>query len=145
MHSTSWVLNWGSRVYRFAAVSNFLVTVPPIVGYKLLRDLPIPMPNYPFLLWIWSGMAFLWGVVFLEIASNVVEKQAFIKYSYLEKLVTSTSVIVAYFCGNVPAGFMLFVFLTDVIWVPIFIAIHVALIRFLKNSAAEARVLSPGN
>jgi hypothetical protein len=90
-------------------------------------------------------MAFLWGVVFLEIASNVVEKQAFIKYSFIEKLVTSTSVIVAFLCGNVPVGFKLFVFLTDVIWIPIFIAIHVALIRFRKNSAAEAPAPSPGN
>lgn len=52
------------RLYRAAALSNFVVTIPAFVAY---RSLFAEKPNYPFLVHIWSGMAFLRGVMFREI------------------------------------------------------------------------------
>jgi hypothetical protein len=113
-------------LYRAAAISNFIVTVPAFVAYDWyigLFHLPTP-PNYPFLIWIWSGMAFLWGVMFWEIARDPVAKFAMLKYTYLEKMITSTSVTVGFLAHNVPLQAWLGVLYTDVLWVLPFILAH---------------------
>jgi hypothetical protein len=122
-------------IYGVGAVSNWLVTIPAFVIYNRAVDLFAETPpNYPFLVWIWSGMAFLWGVMFWEIRGDPIKKQPFMKYSYLEKAVTSTSVVVAYVIGDVPGRFLLGVVFTDIIWIPLFIWVHVK-IRRLSGQA----------
>jgi hypothetical protein len=119
-----------SIIYKVAAISNFVVTIPAFVAYdrSVAMFAPTP-PNYPFLVWIWAGMAFLWGVMFWEISRNLLRSSAMIKYSYLEKSITSTSVLIAYLSRNVPTTFLLGIALTDLIWIPIFIWIHVMVVR----------------
>jgi hypothetical protein len=96
----------------------------------------ITPPRYPFLVWIWSGMAFLWGVMFWDISTNVLAKRVMIPYTYLEKAITSTSVLVAWLTGNVPGSFFLGVVFTDVIWVPIFVALHVRVSRIVRSGSS---------
>lgn len=120
-----------ARLYRFAAISNFLVTVPAFVAYRRYIDSFFSeKPNYPFLVYIWSGMAFLWGVMFWEISKDPVMKQSLVKYSYLEKAVTSASVVAAVALNNkqksakVPLRVLAGVSLTDIVWIPLFVRAH---------------------
>ena len=120
-----------ARLYRFAAISNFLVTVPAFVAYRRYIDSFFSeKPNYPFLVHIWSGMAFLWGVMFWEIAKDPIKKQALVKYSYLEKAVTSASVVAAVALhdqqksAKLPLRVLAGVSLTDIVWIPFFVRAH---------------------
>ena len=129
------ILKTGSTIYKLAAISNFLVTIPSFLAYdRTVALFATARPNYPFLVWIWAGMAFLWGVMFWEIARDLVRTSRMIKYSYLEKGVTSTSVLIAYLSGNVPAAFLLGIVVTDMIWIPIFIWVHLTIARHTKAS-----------
>jgi hypothetical protein len=124
------ILKTGSAIYKVAAISNFLVTIPAFVAYdRAVALFATARPDYPFLVWIWAGMAFLWGVMFWEISRDVVRSSPMIKYSYLEKGVTSTSVLIAYFSRNVPTNFLVGIVFTDMIWIPIFIWVHLAVAR----------------
>lgn len=123
-----------TRLYRSAAVSNFLVTVPAFVAYRRYIDgFFSEKPNYPFLVHIWSGMAFLWGVMFWEISKDPVRKQPLVKYSYLEKAVTSASVVTAVALNNrrkstrLPLRVLGGVALTDIVWIPLFVRAHAKL------------------
>lgn len=116
----------GTWVYRLAAISNFIVTIPAFVAYDFyVGQFTDVAPRYPFLVWIWSGMAFLWGVMFWEISRDVVGRYPMIKYSYLEKAVTSTSVVVGYITQDLPTSFLAGVVFTDIIWIPLFVAVQV--------------------
>jgi hypothetical protein len=110
--------------FRLGAVSNWLVTVGGIIAPVAYAHMTAPMmqpPNYPFLLRLWSGMAFMFGFMFWEISTDPIAKRALIKYAWIEKCVTGTSVTIAFFTGNVPLIFFLFVCYTDWLWVPLFL------------------------
>ena len=114
-----------SLVYKLAAISNFLVTLPAFIVYDFYVSLMTPVPpTYPFLIWIWCGMAFLWGVMFWEISTDVFAKQSLIKYSYLEKAITSSCVLIAFLTANVPLSFLVMIIFTDIVWIPVFVTIH---------------------
>ena len=60
------------NLFRAAAISNFLVTLPAFFAWDwYVGQFTTLPPNYPFTFWIWSGMAFLWGVMFWEISRDV--------------------------------------------------------------------------
>jgi hypothetical protein len=116
------------RLYQAAAISNFAVTLPAFLSYRrYVASFTDDPPNYPFLVWIWSGMAFLWGVSFWEISRNPVKKYSLMKYSYIEKSITATSVTTAFLAGNVPRRFLAGISFTDTAWVPLFLAAHRAI------------------
>jgi hypothetical protein len=118
-------LTAGAWIFRIGAISNFLVTLPAFLAYdRYVAMFTAEPPLYPFLVWIWSGMAFLWGILFWEVSRDPLGKRALIKHSYLEKGVTSTAVIVAFLGGNVPTSFLIGVIYTDVIWIPLFAWVH---------------------
>jgi hypothetical protein len=108
-------------VFRGDAVINWIVTLPAFVAYDAyVSKLTDEKPNYPFLVWIWSGMAFVWGLMFWEIGSDPERKQAMVKYAIAEKAVTTTSVAVAYRRGSIPKRVLLMIVVTDAIWIPLF-------------------------
>lgn len=115
---------WGRFFFIFGAVVNFLVTILgiflPLLAAALL-DMRLPELHYPFLMRIWSGMAFLWGLMFLEIASDISGRRRMIKYAWLEKSITAVSVTIAYSSGEVGWRVMTLIVLTDWIWIPIFL------------------------
>jgi hypothetical protein len=118
-------LTLGTWIFRIGAISNFLVTIPAFLMYDRYVELftTVP-PQYPFLVWIWSGMAFLWGVMFWEVSRDLVGKRAMLKYTYLEKAITSVSVTAAFLAGNVPASFFIGIIFTDIVWIPLFAWVH---------------------
>ncbi len=110
-----------SRVLRIGAISNFIVTIPAFVVYdSYVGNMLDEMPNTPWLVWIWSGMAFLWGVMMWEIANNFSTKWSLLRYLVAEKAITSTSVVVGFAIGDLPGMAMVAIVITDVIWIPIF-------------------------
>lgn len=111
------------QLYRAAAISNAIVSIPAFVSYRrYVRAFARGNdPNYPFLVRIWAGMALLWGVSFWEIARDPLEHRDLMKYTWLEKLVTSACVVDAYRRGEVPFALVALVFATDVAWIPLFI------------------------
>jgi hypothetical protein len=111
------------QLYRAASISNVIVSIPAFLSYR--RYVAVfsrgDDPNYPFLVRIWAGMALLWGASFWEIARDPVARRDLIKYSWMEKLVTSVCVLDAYRRGEVPLALVALVFGTDVAWIPPFI------------------------
>ena len=111
------------QLYRAASISNAIVSIPAFVSYR--RYVGVfsrgDEPNYPFLVRIWAGMALLWGASFWEIARDPVGRRDLLKYSWMEKLVTSLCVLDAYRRGEVPVALVALVFVTDVAWIPPFI------------------------
>jgi hypothetical protein len=130
----------GALVFRAGAISNFIVTVPAFVIYDFYVHSFFPNPpNYPFLILIWSGMAFLWGIMFLEISFDVIGRYRMIKYTWLEKCVTSGCVTFGFVTHNVPLGAMLGVTVTDVIWIPLFVLVHVRVARLLHSGSGATQ------
>jgi hypothetical protein len=122
-------------VYLIGAVSNWLVTVPAFVAYDRYVDAFIDVrPNYPALVWIWSGMAFLWGIAFFEISRDPLRAYPLVKYSWLEKIVTSTSIVVGWAIGDIPARLAVGVVFTDMIWIPLFIWVHLGLAPLARSA-----------
>ena len=114
--------SWGAAVFRAGAISNWLVTLPAILAPEQSAEmLGLDHMKYFYLLRIWSGMAFLWGVMFWEIARDLDSHKAMIKYSWIEKSVTTASVAIAYF-GYEEVGLrvLIMILFTDVIWIFLF-------------------------
>lgn len=82
--------------------------------------LNIEPSNYPFLVRIWTGMVFMFGIMFWEISNDLFQKRYLIKYSWIEKCVTATSVTIGYFTGNVPNVFFILIIFTDYFWISLF-------------------------
>ncbi len=130
-------LKVGAVVYKAGAISNWILTIPAFVAYDAYIGALMPAkPNFPFLIWIWSGMAVLWGVMFWELSGDLISRRRMIKYSYLEKGVTSVSVLAAVASGNLLPANALGIFFSDVIWIPAFVLIHLA----VRRRAAAAAV-----
>jgi hypothetical protein len=126
------------RLYRAAAVSNFIVTLPAFVAYdRAVALLADEKPRYPFLVQIWAGMALLWGVMFWEISRDPLGKYPMIKYSWLEKMVTSGAVTVAWRNDQVPTRFMVSIVFTDIVWIPLFLIMQIRLRAAGRRKADE--------
>ena len=133
------IVSWARWIYRIGAVSNWAVTVPAFLFYdRYLDAFTSVRPTYPALVWIWSGMAFLWGVAFWEISRDPVGAYRLVKYSWLEKSITSASILVGWWIGDVPGRLAVGVLFTDLVWVPLFLGVHVGLARLVRARSAAA-------
>ena len=55
----------GPLIFRIGAVVNWLATIGGIIDpSSMATNFGIPPANYPFLVRIWSGMAFMFGCMF---------------------------------------------------------------------------------
>ncbi|MGK2959237.1 MAG: hypothetical protein ACSLFB_12765 [Acidimicrobiales bacterium] len=126
-----------TRALRVGAISNFLVTVPAFLAYDLyVGNMLDDMPNTPWLVWIWSGMAFLWGVMMWEIANNFKTKWWLLRYLVAEKAITSTSAVVGFVIGDLPGLALTALVITDVIWIPLFGLIFIEAQKQFQRTAA---------
>ncbi|MGC1513145.1 MAG: hypothetical protein WA797_09550 [Acidimicrobiales bacterium] len=108
-------------VLRIGAISNVLVTVPAFLVYDAYIDLLLDQaPDTPWLVWIWSGMAFLWGVMMWDLSGNLGAKWPLLRYLIAEKAVTSASAVVGFLIGDLPGRALAALVVTDVIWIPLF-------------------------
>lgn len=114
--------NWGKWIFRLGAISNWLVAVGGIINPTMVAEIAgITPPNYPFLVRIWTGMVFMFGVMFWEISRDMRGRRHLIKYAWIEKCVTAASVTIGYLSGNVPALMFALILFTDYLWIPLFI------------------------
>lgn len=108
-------------VLRIGAISNVLVTVPAFLVYDAYIDLLLDQaPDTPWLVWIWSGMAFLGGVMMWDLSGNLGAKWPLLRYLIAEKAVTSASAVVGFLIGDLPGRALAALVVTDVIWIPLF-------------------------
>lgn len=113
--------NKGQIIFRLGAISNWLVSIGGIISPTFVAEMfNIEPANYPFLVRIWTGMVFMFGVMFWEISRNLYDRRRLIKYSWIEKCVTSISVTIGYLSGNVPGIFFILILFTDYLWIPLF-------------------------
>ncbi len=110
------------NLYRAAAISNAVATIPAFVAYdRYVEAFTDEPPRYPFLVHIWAGMAALWGVSFWEISRDPVAARRLVRYSWLEKGITTASVVLAHRRREVPTRFLAGIVVTDLIWIAPFI------------------------
>jgi hypothetical protein len=139
-------------VFRAGAISNFLVTVYAILdpegNWATVSAAQSLLPaswqaavrplNYPSLLIIWSAMAFLWGIMMWEISRDPLRNAAMIKYTYLEKGITTYAISWGTFWhGSMPLVVFLFILYTDVLWIVLFVVAHVRVRRHLAERHAS--------
>jgi hypothetical protein len=125
----STVVSDARRWYRAAAISNVVVSLPAFVAYD--RAVAVlaaeERPRYPFLVHIWAGMALLWALMFREISRDPIHRYPMVKYTWLEKLVTSGAVTVAWRRHEVPNRLVASIVVTDIVWIPIFLVFQLRL------------------
>ena len=127
-------MNRVKRIFRIGAISNFVVTVPAIVApvwtWRQLGCLqrflpscwqmnPFPELQLPSFLIIWSGMAFLWGVVMWEVSTDPILHEDLIKYTYIEKCITTYAITWGVCHFNMPLIVWLGILYTDVLYIPV--------------------------
>jgi hypothetical protein len=109
-------IRWLFRVNAFINWSLSLRGLLDPVGMAVL--LGGPMPNYPFLIRLWSGLIFMFGCLFWDASTDLEKRSALVKYNWLEKLITASAVSIGYCQGDVPPRLMALVVLTNWIWIP---------------------------
>ncbi len=144
---------WVRRIFRIGAISNFLVTIGGIVApystWKLIpvaqawlpeswRMVHIPPLEQPAFLIIWSGMAFLWGVVMWEISTDPIRHEDLIKYTYIEKAITTYAITWGLLQGSVPLVLWLFILYTDVLYIVLNACAHVRVRREMRRAQLSA-------
>jgi hypothetical protein len=146
------LMNRVKWIFRIGAISNFVVTLGGIVNpfgtWKLLPIvqgwLPkalqigkIPPLEQPAFLIIWCGMAFLWGVVLWEISTDPIKHEDLIKYTYIEKGITTYAITWGLLNHTLPLVLWLFILYTDVLYILLNVYAHV-LVRKEMRSPSQA-------
>jgi hypothetical protein len=120
----------GPLIFRLGAISNWLVAIGGIISPTLVAKTFAVVPaNYPFLVRIWTGMVFMFGAMFWEISRDMFGKRHLIKYAWIEKCITATSVTIGYFAGYVPGLLFMLILFTDYLWIPPFMYYDFAMQR----------------
>jgi hypothetical protein len=113
-------------VFRCAAVVNWLVTIGPLVAPSFVSQhaasaFGFEPPNFPTLVRIWAGMAFLFGFLFWEIASDLEAKRHLVKYAWIEKTITAVSITLGWLAGELHVALFVLIVFTDWLWIPLFL------------------------
>jgi len=100
------------------------------------------VPNYPFVIRLWSAFVFMFGCMFWETGRDVRAKSALFKYNWIEKCVPAGVVTLAYLTGEAPPKLMLSVFLTNWLWIPV-VFYYDRAVRRLVRGAGTAGSCAP--
>ena len=116
-------------VYRAGALTNIAATVPAIVAPdRVARHFGADV-RYSFLTRLWGVYAFTWGLIFAEVASAPSETRRMMKWTWVEKTATAAVVLSAVARGRAPRRVGVLVVLTDVVWIPLFMAAQARHVR----------------
>ena len=74
----------------------------------------------------------VFGIMFWDTSTNVLEKRHLVRYNWLEKTITATVVTVGFIAGDVPTRLMVLIFLTNWLWIPAIAYYDLALRRVAK-------------
>lgn len=124
------MLKHAPLAFRIAAIVNWLVAIGGIIDpTSVAVTFHLTPPNYPFLVRIWTGMVFMFGAMFWEISRDPAGRRRLIKYGWIEKSVTATSVSIAYATGEIPLMMFDLILFTDYFWIAVFLYYDLALRR----------------
>lgn len=105
---------WIPWLFRAAAVENWIIGAPSMLApRRSARLLGAPPPRPPFPVQAWSGMAFMFGFMFEEIARDPIGKRALIRYGWAEKLVSATAITIGYRAGDAPRASLALLTISD--------------------------------
>jgi hypothetical protein len=111
-HQIAWL-------FRLNAVINWTLAIRGILDPDGMAAMfGGPVPNYSFLIRLWSGLVFMFGLMFWDASTDVRRKSALIKYNWIEKLITAGSVTLGFVAGDVPVRLMLLIVFTNWLWIP---------------------------
>lgn len=120
-------------LFRLNAVLNVVLAVRGIVDPLGMTALfGGPVPNYPFLIRLWSGLVFMFGLMFWETSRDVRKKAVLIKYNWIEKLITASAVTLGFVAGDVPGSLMLLIFFTNWLWIPLILSADIQIRRDIQ-------------
>jgi hypothetical protein len=142
------LINRVKWIFRVGAISNCLVTVTGVVApvwawsgvahaQKILPEgwqmSPVPALQPPSFLIIWSGMALLWGVVMWEISTNPIKHEDLIKYTYIEKGITTYAITWGVCNHSMPVIVWLGILYTDVFYILLNVYAHFLVRREMRS------------
>ena len=109
-------------LFRVNAVINWTTSVGGIVDPVGIAHLyGGPVPTYPWLIRLWMCFVFMFGCMFWEVARNVPDKFALMKYNWIEKTITASAITAGFALGQVPDALMLTITLTNWLWIPVLV------------------------
>jgi hypothetical protein len=115
------------------AVINWAISIPGILdptGYA--QRFGAEPRDMAFLVRLWLGLIFMFGLLFWEVSRDPVRKQALAKYNWIEKTITATAITLGFAAGQVPLLLMLTVVATNWLWIPFILWNDIALRRTAK-------------
>lgn len=125
-----------SWLFRLNALLNVALSTRGIIDpVGLTAMFGGPAPNYPFLVRLWSGLVFMFGLMFWETSRDVRKKAVLIKYNWIEKTITATAVTLGFVAGNVPENLMLLIVFTNWLWIPFILYADIRLRRDMQAHA----------
>jgi hypothetical protein len=108
-----------SWLFGVNAVINWTLSLRGIVDpVGMAVSLGGAVPNYPFVIRLWSAFVFMFGCMFWEAAREPRAKVALLRYNWIEKTLTATVVTVGYVMGEVPPRLLMLIVLTNWLWIP---------------------------
>jgi len=129
-----------SWLFRFNAALNVAVSIRGIIDPTGMTAMfGGPVPNYPFLIRLWMGLVFMFGLMFWETSRDVRKKAVLIKYNWIEKTITASAVTLGFVGGDVPGGLMLLIVFTNWLWIPFILFADIRLRRDMQARARRKR------
>lgn len=129
-------------LFRINAIINWALSIRGILdpsGMAVMFGGPVP--NYPFTIRLWSGLIFMFGIMFWETSNELRGKLALIKYNWIEKTITAGAVTLGFIAGDVSTRLMILVIFTNWLWIPLLIYYEVRLRRNMApHSNAEESI-----
>jgi len=120
-------------VFRLNAVINVVLSLRGLFDPQGMAALfGGPVPTYPFLIRLWSGLVLMFGLMFWETSRDVRNKSVLIKYNWIEKVITASAVTLGFVAGDVPARLMVLIIFTNWLWIPLILYYHIRLSREMK-------------
>jgi hypothetical protein len=134
-----------SWLFRLNALLNVALSIRGIIDpVGMTAMFGGPVPNYPFLVRLWMGLVFMFGLMFWETSRDVRKKVFLIKYNWIEKTITASAVTLGYVAGDVPGSLMMLIVFTNWLWIPFILYADIRLRRDMQARAhREGDVLGP--
>ena len=122
------------KIARYVLVTNALInwtlSLPGILDPEgIAVRFGGPLPNYPFVIRLWSSLVFMFGLMFWETSRDVRGKRALFKYNWIEKSITACCVTLGYWSGDVPPRLMALIVLTNWLWIPLLVFLDIRIGR----------------
>jgi|ERR1051326_669929 hypothetical protein len=131
-------------LFRLNAVLNVVLSIRGILDPTgLVAAFGGPVPNYPFLVRLWSGLLFLFGIMFWETSRDVRKKAVLIKYNWIEKLITACAATFGFVAGDVPGSLLVFIVFTNWLWIPLVLYADIRLRRDIHVPAKREHDAAP--